>query len=471
MRDKVKKSLIFGGVVFCCLLLWIAVFNQQQTSDVWVSMMLAVPDKVTPKAMSIAGYCVIKQTHEPIFRKEDGYNYTSKLLERWERSVDYKSYAFCPKTSLFFYPGKPFGPVEFVSHLQDITRNFDGDAKIELHNNCVSVVFRKPARKYLDYLCAFGNAPSVAISSNVEAGLGPFVFESMIPGKIVLKRRNRVSNGFNKIEFVNYRPGIEQQTLPVPVADYNLALSRGQLENLGDNYIHFDNMSLKSALLILDIPDKEQREMVYNCVDIDALRHAFAPKIAKFNYIQTLLPIGVPGAIPGHPRQDCDASILSKKWSRPLVLANWRTDNVPEMASFAKQFFLRTGMKINVLNVSAEKLAKLLHGKTKPYNLVIIMSTPDSDDNYRFLESYFGKNSLLRYKIDGIEGLYGVLSKSDDVSAQKDMAAKIAEKIAERNAVLPLYQTVTTVYYPKGIRNFYVGKELFEYPEVADFRW
>ena len=48
--------------------------------DVWRAMVLALPARISPSEMSITGYYIIKQTHEPVFRKDDGYNYSSKIL-------------------------------------------------------------------------------------------------------------------------------------------------------------------------------------------------------------------------------------------------------------------------------------------------------------------------------------------------------------------------------------------------------
>jgi len=470
-RKRPLVAWFFTGVALVAGLVFARKILVSHNSDVWVAMSLTLPERITPREMSIAGYYVVKQTHEPVFRKEDGFNYTSKLLERWERSLDYRKYYFCPKGGLEFYKGKPFTREMFFSHVRDITAKFNSEAQVRSEDGCVSVSFGKPARKYLDFLCAFANAPSVAISPAVEAGLGSFLVEAIGPGGITLNRRKKVSNGFNRVELVSYRRGEASAVPSTRVSDYNLALSRDELETLGPEYIHFDNLAMKSAVLLIDIPDYERRKFVYNCVDIDALRHAFAPNVKKFNYIQTLLPVGVPGALPGRPAQECSAHRVAGKGLEPLILANWRTDNYVEMSSFADQFYAKTGVRIKVENYPPEKLAVLLHAKEKPFNMVIIMTTPDSDDNYRFLASYFGKNSLLRHEISGIAGLYDALLKSDGGLRQQELASEIAQKISGSCSLLPIYQSVNTVYYPKGIRNLYVGKELFEYPEIAEFRW
>ena len=439
--------------------------------DVWRAVIVALPDKVTTREISSTSYYIIKQTHEPVFRKDDGYNYTSKILRQWSRSIDYISYTLCPDTSLLFDETLPLSFDLFKCHILDVTAKFDKSAIVSEENRCLTVKFSKPSRRYMDFLSAYANSPTIATSSTVEVGLGPFLVDRVTKDEIALRRKRPVSHGFNRIMVYDYKGAQDSRLKKFFISDYNFVSTRKGLELPESKYVRFENMSLKSMVLLINLPDPGQRRILYNCINIDMLRKAFSAGAKKFTDVQTILPIGVPGGRPGRPQQACVIDKADIARFKPIVFANWRSDNIVQLEDFAKEFFAQTGIRIKVINYPAAQLAGRMHDKPKPYNLIVIMTGPDSDDNFRLLASYFGKNSLLDFKIPEIEKLYGDLAKEDDPEKQKDLAGTIADKIAKSHSLLPLYQSGASVYYPKEIKNIVVGRELLEYPEVADLRW
>lgn len=466
-----RLYVLAGALVIAALVAFGVYLFSSRERDIWRAVIVALPEKITTKEISSTSYYVLKQTHEPVFRKDDGYNYTSKILRKWFRSVDYREYALCPDTTLSFDGRHRFSLEFFKNHLIKVTSKFDKNAVVFLENSCVNVKFTKPSRRYLDYLSAYANSPSIEVSSAVEAGLGAFLVSSIAKEEIILKRRQPVRLGFNKMFIYDYKGPEDIRLKKNFISDYNFVSTRKGLDLPASKYVSFETMAPKSMVLLINLPDQEQRRALYNCIDIDGLRRAFSAEARTFYNVQTILPVGVPGGRPGKPEQSCVIRKADGEKFKPVLFANWRSDNIGQLKRFFEEFSYKTGIKVKVENYPAAQLAARMRNKPKPYNLVVIMTGADSDDNFRLLASYFGKNSLLDFKIPEIEGLYGDLIKEADPEKQKNIAGMIADKIAQGYSLLPLYQSVTSVYYPKAIKNIVVGREFLEYPEVADFRW
>lgn len=467
---RLCASCFAGAVVILPAAMWLKQLNDGDR-DVWRAVVMALPKKISPREMSITGYYIIKQTHEPVFRKEDGYNYTSKILTNWSRSIDYKSYMFCPDTKLSFDERHPFSVEYFRQYLLKINAKFDKASVVSGQRPCLTVEFSTPARRYMDFLTAYSNAPSIQISSTVEAGLGPYVLDTITPEEITLHRRDPIRHGFNKICIYDYKGSKTKKDERLFISDYNFALTRQELGALDSRYVNFENMSLKSAVLLINVPDLSQRRIIYNCINLERMRDAFSGNTKQIIDVRTILPLGVPGGLPGKAQQACHVSKADVKNNTRVTFTNWINGSTAQFEAVSDEFFNKTGIRIKIVDYPIAQLAGRLYEKPKPYDLIIIMSAPDSDDNYSFLASYFGKNSLLDYKIPEIERLYGNLTKEDDLDKQKDIAAEIADRIDKSYALLPLYQVGTKVYYPKMIKNIMVGRELHEYPDVSDFRW
>lgn len=467
-RMPLKIGLFFLAAIAMAVLV---AERRNKDRDVWRAVVLALPARISPSEMSITGYYIIKQTHEPIFRKDDGYTYSSKILRKWTRSIDYKSYTLCPDTSLKFTSDKPFSLKFFKEHLGKITARFNKNVRILPNGECLNVEFDRPARRYLDFLSSYSVAPSVSISSRVETGLGAYAVMTIDDNEVVMRRKKKVKNGFNEIRIIDYKWKQKREDGAANISDYNFAVVPKDLGGEGYGYRSFDNMSLKSYVLLINLPDPDLRRAVYNCIDIDALRNAFVPDAVDFNYTETILPVGVPGGHPGRPPQECRINRAAIKRYGPIIFANWRKDNVSRMEAFAAEFLKKTGLRIKIVNYPAAELGRRFHDKPKPYGLVIIATAPDSDENYRMLASYFGKNNLLDFDVPRIGKMYEDLKEADAPEQQKSIAETIAGKIETEHVLLPLYQTGRRIYYPKAIKNMMVGREVFEYPEIAEFRW
>lgn len=438
--------------------------------DIWRAVIVALPEKVSTKDISSTSYYILKQTHEPILRKDDGFNYTSRILKRWSRSIDYREYTFCPDISLRFDVSREFSFDFFVRHMAGITASFDSSASISASDGCLNISFLKPSRKYMDYLSAYANAPSVEISSVAEAGLGPYIVTAVGKDEIVLARKHPMRRAFNTIYVYDYRGPDDSRLSRRFIADYNFVPTREGMVFPDSKYARFETMAPKSMVLLINLPAERSRKILYNCIDIDGMRKAFSGSAGPFNDVKTILPVGVPGGVPGKPRQNCAFKRSELRNIGTVVLANWRDDSAARLEKYAEEVSSSTGLSIKVVNYPPAELAARMRKKNRPYGLVIMMTGADRD-NFRLLASYFGKNRLLDFDIPGVEKLYEELIKEAVPDRQKVMAAKIADRISGSWALLPLYQSVTCMYYPKKIKNLSVGREFMEYPEVADFRW
>ncbi len=422
--------------------------------------------------MTNSVYYILKQTHEPLFRRDDGQNYSTNLLKHWDRSVDWSHYTFCPDTELIFSSGQKFSMEFFHNYLLDVTRRYNRSAVIEASGGgCLSVKFPSPRSGYLDYLSSYSNAPHVKTSENVESGLGKYTVTEMAKDRIILARKKPVKNGYNKI--VLYDAGtIPPEKLPsLHISDFNQISSFEIPAWVRKDYFSFDNLKLKSEVLIINTPDAELREAVYNCFPVEEFRSAFIPQKKDFYNVRTVLPLGVPGAEGGMPAQSCSDRLRRVGRGKTLVFCNWANDNRETLKAFFDKVRGRTGLNVRLVNYAPSELAALIYKKPRAYHLLVVMVSAMKSEHKDFLEAFLGGNSVLDFPPAPVKRDYKALLGEDDPQKKADLARQVAQGLADTHWLLTLYQGNDTVFYPKEIKNLVAGKDFMEYPEVADFRW
>ncbi len=441
-------------------------------NDTWGVVLLSVPPVISPAAAGVnTAYYILKQTHEPVLRKDDGSNYSSKILSTWSRSLKFYDYLFCPKTDLIFDARKKFTLEDLLGHLRKITKNFDKEAVISRKLDCVAVKFPVPRSLYLEYLSRYENAPSAPISGkNDENGLGPYFIVEHTADKISLARKKPVSNGYNRIVIYGYSGLAAGEAFKTEINDYNRISPSDVPKTVPANSQSFSNAVLKSFNLIINHPDKDVRDAVYNCVDVDKLRRAYLPGQQEFIDIKSILPLGVSGAEGGRPNQLCK-KFKAPKNMKPLLFANWRNDNVAQMKEFSRQFYGMTGVPMVILTVSPEEFSKGVLGAGHPFNLEVLVLDAVSPEYSAFFEYICRRNGLINYLMPKAEALYKRLLAEEEEGRRINIAKEISMEISRESAVLPLFQEIRKFYYPKEIININVGMGFLEYPEVADFRW
>lgn len=416
-------------------------------------------------------FYILKQTHEPVFRRDDGQNYSSRILKRWNRSVDSTRYSFCPDTSRAFDKDHRLSIGLFRKHLSAVTRKYSPDHRIFVNGDCVKVDFNKSRKGYLEYLTRYENAPTIRTGKNIETGLGEFYVEEISKEKVVLRRKKHSDRGYDSVVVREYGAMPDWNLVNQDLKDFNRVSALEVPRDVSARFLSFDSIPLKSVGLVINNPDSGLRKAIYNCMDIDGLRKAAFPGAREFYDIETILPVGVPGAKAGKPLQECGGRQYGKAPSRPLIFANWRAENQPKLQALARSFRERTGIKVEIRTYDPYELAKALYRRPHPYDLILIGFSVVQPEYDVFFKDILGKDGFVDFDLPRLSALRGEMLANDDEQGRAAIAARIAQGFSEEGALLPLYQEMHKFYYPAEIKNLMVGKNFTEYPEVADFKW
>ncbi len=465
--DKKKITIFF--ILAPLLLAAAALELKGEKRRVWGVLMSDIPENlVVGDDMTRGVFYVFKQTHEPLFRKDDGENFTSRLLLKWERSIDSSEYVFCPDTRLRFDGGHPFSMEYFLGYIRDVTARYYAEGMISARDGCVLVKFDKPQRGYLNFLSTYENAPAVRREAGLEEGLGPFRVASRSKDRIVLDRKAPVPNGYNRIIIYRYKGPKDPNLRNREIADFNFLPEKDKPDWMGEEYVGFNNIVLKVALLVINIRDASVRETVYNCVDIKAFSEAFMPSVENSFPVRTVLPVGFPGGQAGAPAQACRPFRGGR--GKTVRLATWKPRD-RKQDEFARDFRERSGIRLDIINYEMPELQPLIHKKPHPYEMIAIGISALNSDHNTFLSTFLEEDVYFDFDVGKPRRTYGAMLREDDPVKKREMTVLAAKELEEFRGVLPLYQFNSRIYYPRGIKNIQVGNELAWYPEVADFRW
>lgn len=469
MCSNLKRLKFILGCSVTGILSLAAAMLMGTRSRSWGVLFSGIPERIcTSSANHNAVLYILKQTHEPVFRIEDGQNYSSNILKRWRRTLDDREFTFCPDTSLQFDEKTSFTEKLFADHISGVTKRYSPDYQMKNDGSCVTVRFKEPRTGYLQFLTLYENAPTVVRNPFVENGLGQFTVENLSKDRVELRRKNKVRNGVNRIVVYDYKGGNDEKLQDKEISDYNRIPSFDVPKMVRSTYAAFDNIQLESVALVLNHKDPAIRERLYNCINTVEFREAYFPNIAAPVDIANIFPLGVPGAKAGLPRQVCStAGQVPVK----VVLANWRDDNQESLKKFSTELRRKTGINIVVNNYQPSELAKIIHRQPRPYNLLVMGIDAVRPDFTAFLSPFFRANSYIDFKpADGYQP-YLKMQKIAGLKEQTPYAEKIVEDLNREHVVIPLYQVNGQLFYPKGIKNLEAGRGFLEYPEVADFRW
>ncbi len=317
-------------------------------------------------------YYLLKQTHEPLFRCDDLENYTSRVLKKWNRSLDYKEFIFYPDTSLKFNKKVFFTKEFFNKYINSITTQYNSKFQITYTAESVRIRFDKSQKRYLYFLTWHENAPAIK-ETNIEYGLGAFEIDVYSKEKIVMSRKEYVRNGFNKIVYYKYKGESDSNLENQKIQDFNLLSSFQQPEWIKKKYIGVQIPEPRTIVLLINHPDKRVRENLYNCIDVQKFRRAFVPQRKEFYDVKTVLPMGIPGAKAGLPRQICSKGKIKKH--KEIIFLNQRKDNKESLKEYFDELGEEKSLKINIKNISMNALSKLLKNHKKnpfSYNLLEI---------------------------------------------------------------------------------------------------
>ncbi len=415
-------------------------------------------------------FYVLKQTHEPILRTDDGENYYSRILSRWERDLLSRNFVLCPDTTLQFEPGEKFSYDLFLSQISSATRTFSPYSEIIGDGRCVHVHFTKPMRRYLDFLTLYEHAPTIKKDDIMEIGLGEYLPVSVRPEVVILRRKKEVPNGFGAVVIHKYTGPGDPNLTNRGIDDFNRMQIASIPEWVKREYAYLDSAILQTVVLIVNHPDKDVRRIVYNCMDVDSLRHALYPTWKEFVDIRNVLPVGVPGAVPGRPTQYCGEGIR-KKVQRPLVFINLGGDNDKQMAAFMADFEKKTGIPVSIKRLQDKDMYRTLYQSPRRYDLVIVSMGAVRPDHTAFFDYLVKPDGYYDSRINRLGVLYERLQLEGDPDERNALGAQMAEMLSSEHVLLPLLQVHRRFYYPREIINLTAGRGFLEYPEIAEFRW
>lgn len=437
----------------------------------WEVLLMGLPEEIhVSKAAEGPTYYILKQTHEPLFRRGDGENYDSRLLKSWRRDVVSRRFLFCPDTSRRFNSSSAFSAGYFQGYIGAVTRRFGQEFALSRDGDCTEVIFGSSQKKYLDFLVLYENAPTEKQSDKVEVGLGEFYVSEMGAGKIVLTRKTRVANGFSEVVLHEYFPEKSGEYDYSRISDFNKVPFRDIPPEILRTHSGFDNIELSSDVLMINHPDIEARKRIYNCLDVSRFRSAFFTEKKVFYSISSILPVGVTGAATGLPEQNCGFRGRYSGKDREVVLFNHRSNNIGQLAALSKDFEARSGLKLKIFSRPPLELGKLLDKSPRLYNMVVIGIGTRVPDYELFFSYFVRKDGYFDSPSPVLKSLYREVVRETSPERKNLLVQRFVREIRDQFLALPLYQNVRKVYYPREIKNLFVGREFEETPEVADFR-
>ncbi|HBB68111.1 MAG TPA: hypothetical protein DCZ93_12635 [Elusimicrobia bacterium] len=460
----------YGIAAVCALLVFPLPSARAEGGDAWQVLFTMLPARISTElaGLNIPLY-ILKQTHEPLLRQDDGQNFRSKILTSWSRNINSTEYAFCPDTSRSFDKDHPFSVAYLHGFIHSRTQAFDPSFTITETSACVKVKFTQKQTKYLSFLSLYDNAPTLKLIDGNEAGLGEFRLTQLTKEEITLIRKHRVSNGYNAVICRLYRGVSDPNLQNREITDFNRIPETDIPEWVPKQSYSFVNMVLKVAVLALNVNDEKLRKLVFNCLDIQKLREAFYPHKKSFVQIQTVFPVGISGAKAGAPLQNCTKEKF--RGTTELIFTAWRPYTAEAFKEYFKEFKRRYGVGIKVKVMAPSEFLQTALERPHPYNLTIIGLDATRPNYSAFLDGILPKDGFFDFDMPILAAEYENMRRESDAVIQTKLASALADEISDRSLLLPLYQDQRVFYYPSKIKNVIVGREFLEYPEVADFQW
>lgn len=444
-----------------------SVFNKDET---WVAVLTGIPKEIKPSmSHSLLVSYVLKQTHEPLLKKDKNSNYYSDIIEKWQRSVDHKQIEFCLLKDKYFDETTKFTSDDLAQFLKAVIENNKLETpSIIKKENCIQYSFNKPQEKLLELLTFIGNAPTHKSNiPDIENGLGAYFVTELDSKKILLKRKINSSTGFNKIEFLNINNLTTEQLNSETIKDYNFVSGDKIPDWVKVKYLSFNITTLKTRALFINIPDAEMRDKIFNCMDIKSLRTVIFGSKTPMIDIASILPMGIVGASPGTIKQKC-STIVSLATKKKFNLILWDIPNKNGLESLLESFFKKTGINIIAEYHSYNELLDFIYKKRSNYNLIPLAIDTKVPSYEQYFESFGDSNKThFSFMIPDVVNTYKQVTASENTEEKKKYALKLQDLILSNHLVLPLYQISQTFYYPKYLKNILVGFDYLDFPDIG----
>lgn len=439
----------------------------------WDVIALGLPERVAPTIASInMGYYILKQTHEPLFRNDTDGEYYSLLLDSWQRNFDYTFYRFCLKKGLEFSTDQPFKISEFHDYVHKTLKKVDLNYHLKMDTDCVELSFNKSTPQILDVLASYENAPSLQSNlSKATNGLGLYRVQSISADEILLVRKTESRSGYNKIRFLRYKGPGDKNLTNHSIEDFNRIYVSEMPHWVKRAYRRFDVPLLQSINLVVNIPNDSIRKIVYDCIDVKALRQAFMPDQKTFKDISTVFPIGISGALPGLPLRSCNLPDKHNRILPELVFLNWKKGNKEPLTKTFLNFEKKTGLHIAVNDATESYLVNTALKPPHPYHLFIVALDSTRPSPIPFVGHFFDDSQrLVDFALPSGAQISEALKMTVDSKDMEKLSKEVIKLLQDNYVVLPLYQEVRDFYYPKKVKGLALTKDFLQYPFIAELR-
>ena len=358
-----------AAIIFLTFFVFVGCKNKKD--DTWDVIAVGIPTKISPEVAQInMGLYILKQTHEPLLKRNSTGNHVSNVLSKWTRSIDNKKFELCLKDHLKFSSDKKYTSKMFFRDIKRIVSKYDNSAQITTKNNCANISFQNASISFLEELSKYENAPTLNIDGmNWDYGLGKFQVKNFDADKIRLTRKAKVNNGYNSIVFHSYTGKDDKLLANQGIEDYNRVLIEHLPEKIISEYNSYPVSLLQTVNLVINHKDKEVRKILFNCIDVKKFRKNFMPKQPEFPNVKTVLPIGILGAESGLTDQICPDSIDKVK---NIIFTNWNHSSSKLLKEYFDELKAKHDIEIKVKNVSMSDFVNTIFDNPHPYNLTVV---------------------------------------------------------------------------------------------------
>jgi len=413
---------------------------------------------------------ILTQTHEPLFHYDQDHRVTSRILEKWSRSDDYKSFTLCPKKDVKFDESQQLNNKDLERVIADTWKKETQYISKE-ENACLLINFKEPHKNFYEILSNLSKAPTRPTKDpHIEVGLGPFKAVSLSNEEIVLVRKTPdARKKFDKIIFKNIETMTPEQINDRSIQDFNMVTQSKLPDWVPLEYSNYPVASLEEYILLINHPDLRVRKAIYNCLNVNSVRKAyFHTKV--FHEVGSLFPTGIRGAIPSKVSQKCEVGgqIAIKK---PLIFANWRPEHKEDLIKLFSDFRQKTGLVVVPENITLAEMTHKLIDLHSGYDLMIVSVKNEQAQMSDFLEVFADPSKrVLSFGFHTLESKYRQMIELPEGPEQDKLGAEISAEVLAKALALPLFQPVTQTFYPKNLKSVQFGSTFNEYPEVDNIQ-
>ena len=458
MRSHIKKIILSFILVSCSV-------ERDQT---WNALVLGLPSNVGTSVANVnMGLYVIKQTHEPIFRLDKYRQFHSQLLESWERNRNYTQFIFCPKSDLKIFDSYLFDEIFLYKFLTHYSNKNNYQSKIEIRDTCIVIKVKEKGKEFLSNLTKYENAPTLKLKDKkFEYGLGKYQIEEFSKTKLVMKRKKDSSDGYNTIIFKTYEGPKDEALKDKHYEDFNRVFVTDVPSWVKEDFKSFDVQLLQSVNLVINIPNKNHRKRIFNCIDVSKFRSAFAYGQKKFANIGNILPVGVLGGKPIQVSQNCKRESVSISY--PFY--NWKTDNHDSLKKYFRELKSK-GINLKLESHSLDDFVSSVFKQPHPYKITVMAFDATVGSHEPFFSHLIKEHqAVIDTPILEASKILDSLLVETNEAKKGEFVIELLKHLRESYYILPLYQEQRAFYYPKHVKNINLGNNFLEFPEIGELK-